>query len=398
MGVRVAVRTVAGVLAVAVLFGSAPSGARAAIADRITRQRSELEAIHARLQRKRGQLDFEALRERDYQRQLTETNASIATVDAKLGEVQQQIDTTLADEAHQRRLLASALVALGRQRDAYARRLVEMYEAPPVTLWASLIAARSFEQLAERWDDLRYVAAADRRAIRARDAVVHRVDALRIALDESVVRLQGEREQRAQARTQLGALAQERANLVAVAAQQRTSVAHEVAQLDEISAQEEAQLEQLVREQQAEVERERAAGRIAYVPTPRAGQMQWPLSGPITSPFGTRLNPFGGGNSEFHPGIDIGIAVGTPVAAAAAGRVLIAGWVSGYGEYVAVDHGGGISTGYGHLESIFVSVGQDVQAGQSLGLSGNTGRSTGPHLIFEVRRNGTPVDPTPYLR
>ena len=126
--------------------------------------------------------------------------------------------------------------------------------------------------------------------------------------------------------------------------------------------------------------------------------MQWPLSGPITSPFGMRPNPFGGGNIEFHPGIDIGVAVGTTVSAAAAGRVIIAGWVSGYGNYVAIDHGGGMSTGYGHLSQFFVSVGQDVQRGQAIGASGNTGRSTGPHLIFEVRRNGSPIDPNPFLQ
>jgi len=85
------------------------------------------------------------------------------------------------------------------------------------------------------------------------------------------------------------------------------------------------------------------------------------------------------------------------VANLSAGRVIIAGWVSGYGNYVAVDHGNRLSTGYGHLSQIYVAVGQDVQRGQALGASGNTGRSTGPHLIFEVRRNGNPVDPTPYL-
>jgi murein DD-endopeptidase MepM/ murein hydrolase activator NlpD len=107
--------------------------------------------------------------------------------------------------------------------------------------------------------------------------------------------------------------------------------------------------------------------------------------------------PFGGGHTEFHPGIDIGVDVGTTVSAAAAGKVIIVGWVSGYGNYIAIDHGGGISTGYGHLSSFFVSVGQEVQRGQAIGASGNTGRSTGPHLIFEVRRNGTPVDPNPFL-
>jgi murein DD-endopeptidase MepM/ murein hydrolase activator NlpD len=170
-----------------------------------------------------------------------------------------------------------------------------------------------------------------------------------------------------------------------------------VQELEEISAREEAELEAAVREQQAAAERQRVSVGAAPIVPPGSGAMQWPLRGPITSPYGMRLNPFGGGKTEYHPGIDIGVPVGTPIAAAAAGTVIIVGWVSGYGNYISIDHGGGISTGYGHLDTFLVAVGQSVQRGQTIGTSGNTGRSTGPHLIFEVRRNGKPVDPNPFL-
>lgn len=389
--------TAAVLAASALLFGTG-TVAQATFSDRIEHQRSAIEAIHARIKQKRAQLHFEELREADYRRQLSETNASIVAVDARLHAVEQRVETERDEQGREERLLGVAVSALRDQRRAYGHRLVQMYEQPPATYWSVLLGSRSFSDFVERWDDVRFIAAEDQREVRARNLAVRRVDEIRVAIAASVVRLEAQRDQQAQIRHQLAALGQERENLVAVTARERSSVAGDVEHLDEISAQEEAQLEQLLREQQAEVERERAAGRAAIIAPPGAGGMQWPLSGPITSPFGYRLNPFGGGNTEFHPGIDIAVPVGTTVAAAAAGRVIIAGWVSGYGTYIAIDHGDGISTGYGHLSEMFVGVGQDVQRGQAIGASGNTGRSTGPHLIFEVRRNGSPVDPNPFLR
>ena len=98
-----------------------------------------------------------------------------------------------------------------------------------------------------------------------------------------------------------------------------------------------------------------------------------------------------------HTGIDIGAPSGAPIVAAAAGTVLVAGWEEGYGNTVVIDHGGGIATLYGHQSSIAVAVGQSVTRGQVIGAVGSTGHSTGPHLHFEVRVNGSPVDPLGYL-
>jgi murein DD-endopeptidase MepM/ murein hydrolase activator NlpD len=116
----------------------------------------------------------------------------------------------------------------------------------------------------------------------------------------------------------------------------------------------------------------------------------WPVNGPITSPFGWRWG-------RMHEGIDIGVGYGTPIHAAAAGTVVWCGWMSGYGNLVAIDHGGGISTTYGHESSIAVGCGQTVAQGDVIGYVGCTGHCFGPHLHFEVRVNGTPVDPLRYL-
>lgn len=100
---------------------------------------------------------------------------------------------------------------------------------------------------------------------------------------------------------------------------------------------------------------------------------------------------------SLHPGIDIGAAMGTPIRAAAAGTVIVAAYSGGYGNLVVIDHGNGLATAYAHQSQIAVSVGQQVAQGQLIGYVGSTGFSTGPHLHFEVRVNGSPVDPMGYL-
>ena len=116
-----------------------------------------------------------------------------------------------------------------------------------------------------------------------------------------------------------------------------------------------------------------------------------------TSPFGIRHNPFTGRGEEFHPGIDLAAPYETPVYATAPGIVTYAGWESGYGKIVRIDHGHGLSTGYGHLHTFTVVVGEKVAAGTQIGYEGSTGRSTGPHVIYEVRLNGVPVNPAAFL-
>jgi murein DD-endopeptidase MepM/ murein hydrolase activator NlpD len=123
-----------------------------------------------------------------------------------------------------------------------------------------------------------------------------------------------------------------------------------------------------------------------------SGQLIWPVNGPITSPFCER-RPW----EACHPGIDIGVPSGTPIHAADSGRVSIAGWVSGYGNYTCIQHTATLSTCYGHQSRIMVSVGQGVSQGQVIGLSGCTGLCFGPHLHFEVRINGSVVNPLNYL-
>ena len=123
----------------------------------------------------------------------------------------------------------------------------------------------------------------------------------------------------------------------------------------------------------------------------------WPVDGKLEGGFGGRRNPFGGPGWEFHTGQDIEAPMGADVIAGASGQVSFAGWMNGYGQLVIVDHGGGLSTRYGHLSHIDVEVGQLLGRGDLVGKVGSTGRSTGPHLHYEVRINDQAVNPLQYL-
>jgi murein DD-endopeptidase MepM/ murein hydrolase activator NlpD len=123
----------------------------------------------------------------------------------------------------------------------------------------------------------------------------------------------------------------------------------------------------------------------------------WPVEGQVTGSFGERIDPFNG-EGAFHSGVDIGSSYGAQIIAPADGVVTLSEIMGGYGKALIIDHGNGISTRYGHLSGYAVTAGQSVHRGDVIGYVGESGRSTGPHLHYEVRINDTPVNPYKYLR
>jgi len=166
--------------------------------------------------------------------------------------------------------------------------------------------------------------------------------------------------------------------------------------VDELAAAD-AELTKFIREQEAAAAA--AAGGGSTAPAPGSSSVsgfQWPVNGGVSSGFGYRVHPIYG-TRRLHAGLDISGGSGTPIAAAKSGTVLSAGWRGGYGNAVVISHGGGISTLYAHQTRMNVSSGQQVGRGDIIGWVGSTGASTGPHLHFEVRVNGSAVNPRPYL-
>ena len=374
------------------------------IETRIEQSRQKAEQLHSQLGQKRAELHEATVRVGNLQQQLAQTNAAIGSVNAHLDDLATQQQSTQQKLAWNTIQLNAARKTLQLHDDLLKRRLVDVYEHGDLGYLSVLLASRSFSDFVERWQDLRLLIAANERAVRLRKAAEGRVASAQSALIATQADLDAQQQAQEEARSQLAGLADERRNLVAAADQQRRHVAGEVAEMEDLTAGQEQELESLILERQREIEAQREAARRAAAiaggqPEPSAGApgaVSWPVTGTITSPFGYRPNPFGGG-MEFHQGLDIAAPMGTTVTAAASGTVISAGWYGGYGNYILIDHGGGMATGYGHLSQIFVSSGQQVQRGQAIGAVGSTGASTGPHLHFEVRMNGKPVDPAAYL-
>lgn len=394
-------KLLAALLALTVL----PSGAFASSIDRkIEAQRARAQQIRSQLHQKREELSGARVRVENLQAQLRETNASIARVNVELDALSAQQHTTERRLAWNTLQLDAARKTLKLHDDLLKHRLVDIYERGDLGYLNVLLAARSFSDFVERWDDLRLLIVANEKAVKERKSAERKVSAAQSALVATQQALEQQAEAQRRAKNQLDSLAAERRNLVDVADAQRRHIAGQVAEIENLSAAQEAQLEALIVERQREIEAQREAERraqgIAGV-GPQAGAgapgaLEWPVSGVITSPFGWRRSPFGGG-LEMHPGLDIAANMGTTVKAAAAGTIISAGWYGGYGNYILIDHGGGMATGYGHLSQIFVAAGQQVGKDQAIGAVGSTGASTGPHLHFEVRLNGKPTDPAAYL-
>jgi murein DD-endopeptidase MepM/ murein hydrolase activator NlpD len=312
-----------------------------------------------------------------------------ASLQADLDRKRAQLVETQAELRSERARLARLRARLVVTRRALARRLVEMYKADRPDVLSVVLNSDGFAELLERGEFIARIADQDRRIV----LIVRRAKADAIATEKRLDRLE-----RRQQRITAAVLA--RRNEVALVKEQLigTRVGYEKTQAGKQRALSKVRVDRNELEEHLdglEAEQSKIRARLASSsgagPVKRgSGGLLWPANGPISSGFGMRWG-------RLHAGVDIPLSNGTPLRAADAGRVAIAGWTGGYGNYTCIQHNGSLSTCYGHQSSIGVSVGSSVSQGQVIGRSGNTGNSTGPHLHFEVRINGSPVDPMGYL-
>ncbi|GAC1424006.1 MAG: peptidoglycan DD-metalloendopeptidase family protein [Candidatus Velthaea sp.] len=394
---------VAALLALSVPLAHAD--AKSHIDDKIKKQQAKIEAVQEKLHEKRAKLIEARAKVGTLAEALQQTNANINAVSGRIGNLDAQMHSTQKKLAWTRVQLDAARKTLSRHNDALKRRLIDAYEHGDLGYIDVLLESRSFGDFVERWNDIRYIIKANQATIRQRRVVEASVKGIEGSLVGTAAMLANQQAQAQQEHHALDALADQRKSLLQAAAQEKNAVQSEVTQYQEMTAEEEAALESLIRQKQAEEEARKAAERRARQlagetlgpPAGAPGTVSWPVSGPITSPFGMRNHPTLGG-FRLHAGIDIGAAQGTTIGAAAAGRIIIAQYAGNCGNMITIDHGGGLATNYCHLSQIFIGVGQDVQRGQAIGAVGQTGDANGPHLHFEVRINGRPVDPLGYLR
>lgn len=279
---------------------------------------------------------------------------------------------------------------LGTARRVLAARLVEIYKADMPDALTVVLEADGFGDLLERAEYFRRIADQDRE-------ITDRVRGLRDRAKDQAVELARleQREQFAAERIlrERDEIADAQNELVSSRDQIASARADKRGALAQVRRQR-GVLEDDLASLEAEQARVQAALAGARAPGPiqqGSGQLIWPVSGTVTGSFG-EARP-----GHMHAGLDIAVPEGTPIRAADSGRVALAAWTGGYGNYTCVQHTGSLSTCYAHQSRFATSPGASVRQGQVIGYSGNTGNSTGPHLHFETRLNGSPVDPMGYL-
>lgn len=273
------------------------------------------------------------------------------------------------------------------------RRVRALYVADDPDLIGFVLGTASFTDLIDNLELLARIGRQDVRLVteveRARDGLAdarRRTRAARVDAAETGHRLEV---QAAEQRAVVERLVASRQALVGAQAGRRSALAR--IREDRQSLRSEIDgLEQQSTALAAQIRAAQQPAPAAAMPVVSDGPLAWPVSGPVTSGYGRRWG-------RMHEGIDIAVASGTPVGAAAPGAVIYAGWLGGYGNLVVVDHGGGIATAYAHNSAFVASVGESVGTGQAVAYSGNSGNSSGPHVHFEVRVGGSAVDPLGYL-
>jgi murein DD-endopeptidase MepM/ murein hydrolase activator NlpD len=361
--------------------------------------------IDTRISSLKDRLAAQKEREQALRDEVAGYTSRIRALEAKVGDVSLRLKTLESDLAlHQHRLDAlNALFGIQTKRfdflkQQYAksvetlnRRLVDIYESEPASTLDVVLGARSIQDALDQVQYMNEIGEQDRRiAAQVRYAKLQ-VKAARAKTKKLRATVQGETAIIAARTVQTRDVRDE---LVGAAGDLASTKENKLTDLSKLTAAEQAEAGEIDALQAASNDiaaRIRAAqAQHGATSTPSAAGLIWPVNGPVTSPFGWRWG-------RMHQGIDIGAPMGAPIEAAAAGTVIYCGWESGYGNLTVIDHGGNLATAYGHQSSIAVTCGQQVAQGQVIGYVGCTGHCTGPHLHFEVRIDGNPVDPMGYL-
>ena len=358
-----------------------------------------------------GQIDSSRLEQENWQQVIEDVSAKLKQIQADLDAANarlQSIQTKQAEINAQIAQTQNEIVKmeayLKTRQDVLNRRVRAIYMHGQLNYLEVILGANSFSDFANRVELLKRVIRSDYNLILEIQKQKAAIEAKKAQLEEDNRQLDALAAEAEKTRQEIAKKKAEQQKVLD-AAKSNTEAAAQMEQ--DLNAQL-ASVRNLIQQRLAAAEAARQAAQQQAASDDEGGggsddnyvqgtgAMGWPCSGPITSPFGYRTHPIFG-TTIFHAGIDIGVDYGTPIHAADSGVVVYSGWISGYGNAVIIDHGGGISTLYGHNQSLAVSEGQSVSKGSVIAYAGSTGNSTGPHCHFEVDVNGSPVNPMGYL-
>jgi murein DD-endopeptidase MepM/ murein hydrolase activator NlpD len=331
---------------------------------------------------------------------INKLQGSISTLQSRESRIQDDLDArraelvqTQKDLRTERARLARLRVRLAEGRKILSRRLAELYEADKPDLITVVLNSDGFADLLERGEFLGRIEDQDNTVIKLVRSAKADATSTAARLDKLEARQQQLTAIVLQRRDQVAAVKDQLIGTRVGYAQTRAGKAQALSKVRTERKSLETHLDELQKESdKVQAQLQGGVGLPAGPIHGGSGRFIWPVNGPITAPFCERR-----AWEACHPGMDIGVPTGTPIRAADGGRVAIAGWVGGYGNYTCIQHTASLSSCYGHQSVLKVHVGEQVTQGQIIGLSGSTGHSTGPHLHFEARINGAVTNPMNYL-
>jgi murein DD-endopeptidase MepM/ murein hydrolase activator NlpD len=383
-------------LFLALMFKSAPAGAEEgqSKADYLRTLNIKMDIKKRLIKQSQSRLQYEKFRlsvvnkkEQDLSSQLSRTESNLWETEETIRNLKDRRVRTCGEIGELKRDLEGLRVQLNHQQKLVEARLRDMYMNNEASYFAVVLESENFSDFINRLDYFQ-------RIIRNDTTFINEVQAKRKKMREEKERqevleaeLKGLETENRKKQVALAGLKHTRGELLAEVKVSRDQIAGAVYELETLTKELETQLQDIIRQAQAY-----NAGNTKGPPIRGERNFMWPVRGFITSNFGYRVHPIRG-TWVFHSGIDIAAMYGASINAASSGIVIYSGWYGGYGNTLILDHGNGYSTLYAHCSTLFAVKDQRVKQGSTIASVGSTGMSTGPHLHFEIRQNGVPIDP-----
>ncbi|MEM6399346.1 MAG: peptidoglycan DD-metalloendopeptidase family protein [Cyanobacteria bacterium P01_D01_bin.116] len=360
--------------------------------DQLKQERKQIKQQHRNVVKEKNRLNSlqqEAEKRLDgLEENLQATNSQIADSEKRLQMATQRLQQLQAD-------LASSQVSYAQRQASTVARLKYLQRSPVNQGWAVLLQSRNLNDFLSRRRNLKLVYQADQKVLAKLTEEANQIKQQKTDIERKKNEISLIRQQLFAQKADYQGQAELQTDLVQRLNSDRIALDAARIQLERDSLSVANLIQSKVAEEQARIAAAKAKSKARNF-VRGSGIMTFPSNGYISSPYGWRSHPILG-RGRLHTGIDFAAGYGSTIRAADSGTVLYSGWYGGYGKTVIVNHGKGITTLYGHASKLYVKAGENVKRGQAISAIGSTGLSTGPHLHFEVRKNGTPVNPANYL-
>ncbi|MEH2067195.1 MAG: peptidoglycan DD-metalloendopeptidase family protein [Nostoc sp.] len=357
--------------------------------DNLRQQQQQMNQQHQSVVNERDRLTN---LQQEAQKHLTGLQENLQTTDSYI----QQSESRLQQATQRLQQLETDLALAQRDYEerqiATVARLRYLQRSPASQGWAVLLQSQNISDFITRRHQLKLVYQADQQILRKLNDQANSINQQKTEVEQQKNEIALIREQLLAQKADYQTQAQSQSELIQRLNSDRLALEAAQNQLERESK----NLEVLIQQKVAEAAAQAKTNSRTSIIIQGTGMLAYPSDAPTSSPFGWRMHPILG-YRRFHAGLDFAASYGSTIRAADSGTVIFAGWYGGYGKAVIINHGKGITTLYGHTSELYVTEGQAVERGQAIAAVGSTGLSTGPHLHFEVRRNGSPVNPADYL-